>query len=169
MKVLKKISVFVCCVMFSLSASSSTLFGKVISLNDGDTIKLLDSNNVQYKIRLAGIDAPEKKQAFGMRSKEHLSDLIFGKTVSVEWNKTDRYQRILGKVLLNGTDINFEQIRAGFAWHYKQYQNEQSQTDRDSYAKSEVEARTRRIGLWYDSSPIPPWDFRHGKINAINL
>ena len=84
-------------------------------VTDGDTIVLLDSTKVQHKIRLTGIDAPERGQAFGTKSKEHLSDLVAGKSVVVDYSKYDRYQRILGKVLLNGEDVNLEQVEAGLA------------------------------------------------------
>lgn len=104
-----------------------------------------------------------KKQAFGNVSKQHLADLIFGNVVSVEWFKRDRYQRVLGKILLNGRDVNLEQIKAGQAWHYKRYQGEQTQADRQLYADAEEAARRNRISLWRDSSPIPPWDYRHNR------
>jgi endonuclease YncB( thermonuclease family) len=91
---------------------------------------VFDAKKVQHKIRLQGIDAPERRQAYGTKSKEHLSDLIAGKTVVVDYSKYDRYQRILGKVLLGGEDVNLEQVEAGMAWHYKKYQGEQSTSDR---------------------------------------
>lgn len=142
-----------------------TLQGKVVGISDGDTITVLDSIKTQHKIRLAGIDAPEKSQAFGDRSKQHLSHLVFGKSVAVEWNKTDKYGRTIGKVIVNGQDANLKQVQAGLAWHYKQYEKEQSVADRSSYAQAEIEARARRLGLWHDTAPILPWDFRHGSGN----
>lgn len=138
-----------------------TLQGKVVGISDGDTITVLDGSKAQHKIRLAGIDAPEKAQAFGERSKQHLSDLVFGKTVTVDWNKTDKYGRTVGKVIVNGQDANLSQVQAGLAWHYKQYEKEQSASDRSSYAQAEVDAKIRRIGLWRDPVQTPPWDFRH--------
>jgi endonuclease YncB( thermonuclease family) len=96
-----------------------TLTGRVVRVTDGDTIVVLDSSDTQHKIRLTGIDAPERKQAFGTKSKEHLSDSVAGRFVVVDYDKRDRYERILGKVLLNGEDMNLEQVRAGLAWHYK--------------------------------------------------
>jgi len=102
------------------------LNGRVVGLSDGDTVTVLDASNTQFKIRLMGIDAPEKKQAFGNRSKESLSALIFNKQVSVEYNKKDKYGRIVGKIFVDGADANLEQVKAGMAWHYKQYQKEQS-------------------------------------------
>ena len=127
---------------------------------DGDTITVLDANRQQNKVRLTGIDAPEKFQPFGNRSRQHLSALVHGRDVVVEWNKRDRYGRILGKVLVGSVDANLEQIRAGLAWHYKQYEREQSREDRETYASAELDARTAKRGLWIDPAPIPPWEFR---------
>ncbi len=142
------------------NAFAEVLIGKVVSVSDGDTITLLDEAKVQYKIRLVGIDAPEKTQSFGQASKRNLSDLIFGKEVHVEWFKKDRYQRTLGKVILNGQDICLEQVRRGMAWHYKKYQREQSLEDQRVYSEAEVKARASRLGLWIDSDPIEPSAFR---------
>jgi endonuclease YncB( thermonuclease family) len=124
---------------------------------------VLDSTKTQHKIRLAGIDAPEKKQAFGQRSKESLSDLVFNREVQVETTKRDRYGREIGKVQVDGLDANLEQIKRGMAWHYKAYQREQSVLDRQSYAEAEEVARGARVGLWKDDQPVPPWDFRHSR------
>jgi len=104
--------------------------GEVVGVADGDTITVLDATKVQHKVRLTGIDAPEKKQPFGNRSKQSLSDMVFNKTVTVETDKRDRYGRELGKVLAGGQDANLEQVRAGMAWHYKAYERTQSATDR---------------------------------------
>lgn len=144
-------------------ATPRTLEGKVISVADGDTITLLDAGNRQIRVRLQGIDAPESGQAFGQASKRNLSDLVFDGQVVVEYEKTDRYGRTLGKVLASGHDVNLEQVKAGLAWHYKYYQNEQSPDDRRLYAAAETEARSARRGLWADPAPPPPWDFRRGK------
>lgn len=142
-----------------------TIQGAVVGISDGDTITVLDSNKTQHKVRLAGIDAPEKAQAFGERSKQHLSDLVFGKKVIVDWNKTDKYGRTVGKVIVNGQDANLGQVQAGLAWHYKQYEKEQLASDRSSYAQAEIDARTRKVGLWHDAAPTPPWDFRHHTVD----
>lgn len=132
--------------------------------------------NTQHKIRLAGIDAPELKQAFGTRSKQNLSGLVFGKEVAVEWVKRDRYKRIVGKVLLDETgadcafrsclkslDAGLAQVRDGFAWNYKQYEREQTPEDRGRYTSAEHHAREKKVGLWADANPMPPWDWRHKK------
>lgn len=154
------------CSIWAGTLYGETLQGKVIGISDGDTITLLDGSKTQHKIRLAGIDAPEKSQAFGERSKQHLSDLVFGKTVTVDWNKTDKYGRTIGKVIVDGQDANLSQVQAGLAWHYKQYEKEQLPADRSSYAQAEVDAKVRKIGLWHDAVQIPPWDFRHGVGNS---
>jgi len=158
----------------SVSVFSETLQGKVISISDGDTITVLDADHQQHKIRLSGIDAPEKKQPFGQRSKEHLSDLVFGKPVAVEWNKRDRYQRIIGKVMVaepscskpdcyKTLDAGLSQVSVGLAWWYRQYAREQLSGDRQKYELAESEAKARKAGLWSDREPMSPWEWRHEK------
>lgn len=110
-------------------ACAETITGKVIGVIDGDTIEVLDATKTPRRIRLEGIDAPEKAQPFGARYKQHLSDQVFGKQVEVLSNKTDKYGRTAGKVVIGGKDANLEQVRSGFAWHYKEYQKEQSASD----------------------------------------
>lgn len=146
-----------------LTCHADIITGRVVAIADGDTVTVLDSFNDQHKIRLAGIDAPEKKQAFGMRSKESLSDLVFDKPVLVETSKKDRYGREVGKILVDGVDANLMQVTRGFAWHYKAYEREQSVNDRRLYDFAESEARVARRGLWRDVDPVPPWDFRKAK------
>ena len=141
-------------------AGSQTLTARVISVADGDTITVLDANNTQHRIRLSGIDAPESHQAFGTQSKNNLSDLVFDKDVTVEYYKTDQYGRLVGKIIVNGQDINLEQLKAGMAWHYKEYEREQSKEDRELYANAEDEARAAHRGLWIDLNPIQPSEFR---------
>lgn len=143
------------------ASAANTTTGLVVGIADGDTLTLLDGDHVQHKIRLAGIDAPEKRQAFGNRSKQNLAELVFRKQVTVEWNKFDRYGRVIGKVLAGGDDVCLAQVRAGLAWHYKAYEREQSVADRERYAQAELDARASRRGLWRDASPVPPWEFRH--------
>ncbi len=142
------------------SVQAETLTGRVVGVSDGDTITVLDNTNTQFKIRLSGIDAPEKKQPFGQVSKKSLSDLVFDKHVTVDWHKLDRYGRTVGKVFINGIDVNLEQINRGYAWFYKKYQNEQPLQDRLDYLHAQEAAESNRIGLWVDNEPIAPWDFR---------
>lgn len=139
------------------------LVGEVVGVSDGDTVTVLDTSKAQYKIRLAGIDAPEKSQPFGNRSRQNLATLVFRKQVLVEWSKYDRYGRIVGKVFVNGRDASLEQVASGLAWHYKAYQREQSREDQAVYAAAEEAARRKRLGLWRDPTPTPPWDFRRSK------
>ena len=142
------------------SVIAETITGQVVGVVDGDTITVLDAEKVQHKIRLAGIDAPEKKQAFGNRSKESLSDMVFDKTVNVETEKRDRYGRQIGKVLVDGRDVNLVQVERGMAWFYRQYQREQSPNDRKLYEAAEDAAKAAKRGLWRDADPVAPWDFR---------
>jgi endonuclease YncB( thermonuclease family) len=142
---------------------ADTLTGRVVSIADGDTLTLLDATKTQHKIRLAGIDSPEKGQPFGQVCKKSLSDLAYDRVAAVETSKVDRYGRAIGKVLVNGRDVNLEQIRLGCGWHYKKYQNEQSLDDRLSYNSAEVSARANRVGLWADKDPVPPWDWRKAR------
>lgn len=155
----------------SLSAHPETLSGTVVGVADGDTITVLDANREQHKIRLGAIDAPEKAQPFGQRSKEFMSAMVFGKDVDVQWQKHDRYQRIVGKVMVANPncrtsycpktlDAGLAQITVGLAWWYRKYSNEQSAQDRGAYEFSEQEARAKRAGLWADADPVPPWDWR---------
>lgn len=159
MKIITLLALWVVCGF----AGAETLRGRIVGVSDGDTATLLDASNTQYKIRLVGIDAPEKTQAFGQRSKENLSRLIFGKDVEVETTKRDRYKRVLGKILVGGVDANLMQIKDGFAWHYKAYQKEQSAIDRETYSKAEEQAGAMKKGLWLDKEPLAPWEFRRQK------
>ncbi len=154
--------------LIGVSAWADTITGKVIAVTDGDTIRVLDAQNVQYKVRLAGIDAPESKQAYGVRSKKSLSDLVFGKTVTVEFSKYDRYGRVVGKILYEKVDMDLQQVEVGLAWHYKQYAKEQSTTDRRLYAAAEDRARAAHLGLWLDPSPVPPWEWRRGAKDRLH-
>lgn len=148
--------------VLSAMAQPQTITGKVVGVSDGDTITVLDEQKRQHKIRLDGIDAPESNQDFGSRAKQSLSDLVFGKTVTVTSSKRDRYGRVLGKVSLDGRDVNLEQINRGFAWFYRAYARELSRDDAVAYERAENDAKTGKRGLWVEPQPIPPWDFRRG-------
>lgn len=141
-------------------ALASTLTGEVVRVIDGDTVVVLDRDNAQHKVRLAGIDAPERKQAFGEVSKQHLASLVFRKPVTVDWEKRDRYGRIIGKILINDVDAGLRQIVAGVAWHYKHYEKEQAPQDRRDYSVAEDAARLSGVGLWAQPAPVAPWEFR---------
>jgi endonuclease YncB( thermonuclease family) len=154
--------------MFCLLVQSGQILadaieGRVVGISDGDTITVLDSSKKQHKIRLAGIDAPEKKQPFGQASKVHLSDLVFGKDVVLDCGKTDRYRREICIVMINGQDANLGQVRAGMAWWYRKYQNEQTAQQRAAYEAAEAAAAAGRVGLWRDAGPVSPWEWRKAK------
>lgn len=142
-------------------ACSAELVGVVVGVLDGDTIDIVDQDKVQHRIRLAGIDAPEKKQPFGQQSKKSLSDLVYMKPVVVTFSKRDRYERLIGTVAADGMDVNFVQIERGMAWVYRQYLSELEAPVRRQYINAELTARNLRRGLWIDESPIPPWSWRH--------
>ena len=150
--------------------------GKVVGVADGDTLTVLDANRRQHKIRLAGIDAPEKKQAFGNVAKQHMSDMVFGKSVRVDDRKKDRYGRTLGSVWMASgkcqiancpktVDVGLTMLAQGLAWHYKQYAKDQPTQEREQYSQAEEKARGQHVGLWRDvkPEPIPPWEWRKQK------
>jgi len=147
-------------IAISFSVEAEVLSGRVVHIADGDTITILDNTNTQHKIRLSGIDAPERKQAFGERSRQALADAVAGQKVVIDWSKRDRYERIVGKVLVNGKDANWQQVRNGMAWHYKKYENEQDVKDRSDYAQAEHLAQQDKIGLWSDKEQVAPWTWR---------
>ena len=141
-------------------AQSETLRGMVVGVTDGDTVSVLTEDFQNLNIRVAGIDAPEKAQPYGSRSKWSLSACAYGRLAEIEASKRDRYGRIVGKVVVSGVDCGLRQIEAGLAWHYKAYAKEQSAQDRARYAQAEEEARERRLGLWVQEEPQAPWEFR---------
>jgi endonuclease YncB( thermonuclease family) len=145
---------------FSQAVAAETLQGRVVRVADGDTVTVLVAGRVQHVVRLAGIDAPEKAQPYGERAKHLLSDLVFGAEVDVEYDKRDRYGRIVGKVVRNGRDASLSLIEAGYTWHFKRYAAEQSNVDRVTYAHAEETARQARRGLWSEPAPQPPWEWR---------
>lgn len=152
--------------LLPLLSLAESFHGKVIAVSDGDTVKVLREENgqkIQEKIRLLGIDAPEKKQPYGPQSKEALSRKIFGREVEVEWKKKDRYGRTLGKIKLDGKDMNLTQVEEGLAWHYVQYRKEEFPGDADLYDAAEIKARDARIGLWAATTAKAPWDYRRAR------
>ena len=138
----------------SAPLAAQTVTGKVVRVADGDTITVLDSAKAQHKVRLEKIDAPEKGQAFGAVAKGHLAELVAGKAVRVEWEKRDKYGRVLGVVFVGETNANLQMVKDGYAWHYRRFD------DTPEYAQAEKVARDKRLGLWADGKPIAPWDFR---------
>jgi endonuclease YncB( thermonuclease family) len=142
----------------SIYDNLKTAFIKVVGITDGDTFKGLTPDNLEIKFRIYGIDSPEKKQAFGNKSKQYLSDLIFEKTVRVKLHRKDIYKRHIVWVFTEDSkDISAEMLRAGMAWHYKKYDSTQH------YADLETKAHKEKTGLWIDLNPVAPWDFRKKK------
>ena len=149
--------------------AGETMTCRVVGIADGDTLTCLTADKKQERIRLRGIDAPERKQPYGARSTQSLSDLTFGKTATVHWNSRDRWGRIIGAIWVEPADCigcgptldaGRAQIASGMAWWFKRYAKQQPLEERLSYEFEEKEARARRIGLWLDPQPIPPWDWR---------
>jgi endonuclease YncB( thermonuclease family) len=138
-----------------LLATETVHYGKVIGVTDGDTIKILERRET-LKVRLAEIDAPETRQAFGTQAKKALSDLIFGKEVRVIERDHDRYGRMVGIVYADNQNVNMEMVRRGMAWVYRRYALE------TAFFQLEEEAKAEKRGLWADPHAIPPWEYRHG-------
>jgi endonuclease YncB( thermonuclease family) len=151
---------FAALLLLSPVLPADTLTGTVVKVVDGDTVYILDASKARHKIRLAGIDAPERRQAFGTKSKEYLRDLVAGEVIDVEWHKRDRYKRIVGKIIHAGSDVNLAMVNAGYAWFYRKYTREQSPADQVLYEAAEDNARATRAGLWHDPNPVPPWKWR---------
>jgi endonuclease YncB( thermonuclease family) len=126
-----------------------------VAVQDGDSITVLDAGRREIQVRLGQIDAPEAGQDGWRASKQSLSDLVFGRIVTVERADTDRYGRIVGRVRVDGVDANLEQVRRGMAWVYRRYAAD------DAYFRAEEEARAARRGIWSRPRPVPPWRFRH--------
>lgn len=144
----------------SLPGAAEIPEGRVVGVYDGDTVTLLIEGNQQVKIRLAQIDAPESDQAFGQRSKQSLSDMVFNKNIRVEKETIDKYGRTVGTIFVDGLDANREQVKRGMAWAYRKYLHDQS------LLQVEDEARRVKIGLWSAPNPMPPWEYRHGGKNG---
>jgi len=142
---------------------SSAWTGKVVSVTDGDTAKIVRSDaSIQIKVRFAGIDAPEKKQAYGQKARKFVVGLIAGRTVDVEEVTTDRYGRTVGYLWLGNKEINLEIVKEGYAWVYRKYAPKPS-SRADQYFTAEKTARSSSTGLWHDPHPIAPWEWRHNK------
>jgi len=126
-----------------------------VGVHDGDTITCLDENNQQQKVRLAAIDAPEVGQEYGRASREALAAMVFGKTVSVADEGRDQYGRWIGRVAVDGLDVNRQMIATGNAWHFTEFSND------PTLAALQDQARSQKIGLWSQPDPIPPWQYRN--------
>ena len=146
--------------LWPLSAAAVEWVGTVVGIADGDTLTLLDGGKTTHRIRIDGIDAPERTQPYGQRARQSLADLAHGRSARAECPKSDRYGRAVCRVLVDGVDVGLEQVRRGFAWHYVKYAHEQPAQARLAYAQAEERARAQRVGLWAVAAPIAPWDYR---------
>lgn len=153
-------------------AGTSSYEARVVKIEDGDTITVVSDAGRRIKVRLLGIDAPETGQPFGAASRRVLSENLAGGRVRIEQSGVDSYGRVLGRVLVPPAgcrgctatvDVNLGQIESGMAWWYRQYARDQRITDRGRYQSAEAGARFAKRGLWADSAPVPPWDWRHAR------
>jgi len=151
--------VAICLGCLGLSAFAEVILGTVIAVHDGDTITLQNESG-QKKIRLAGIDAPELNQPYGIESYVALRDVVLDRQVQVETSKTDKYGRVLGRVILDRQDINLKQLQLGMAWAYREYLKELSKEDRSAYLEAEAQSKAIAAGLWEDLNAIEPWVWR---------
>lgn len=135
--------------------SDNQISGTVIKIVDGDTFDILTQQNQTIRIRMNGIDCPEKKQDYYSVAKTKLGDYIFNKVVEIITFGKDRYKRTIANVFVDNKNINVAMVRNGYAWHYKKYSTD------PILAEAEKEARLSKRGLWAKSNPIPPWEFRH--------
>lgn len=125
-----------------------------MSVHDGDTLTAVDAGNVQHKVRLQGIDAPEIGQAFGTKARDRLAELTLRKVVRVNVHDRDQYGRLLADIEVAGQSVNKRMVADGMAWHYSRYSKDAG------LAAAEREARAAHRGLWADKAPTPPWDWR---------
>ena len=136
--------------------AAETLVGRVVAVHDGDTLTVLAAGQRRVRVRLAQIDAPERDQPFGQKSRQSLSGMVLHRMASVDVQKMDDYGRTVGTVMVYGTKVEAELVRRGLAWVYRQYSHD------PQLLALEAEAKAARRGLWASANPIAPWDWRHG-------
>lgn len=162
MKSLITLLAFLGTLIASPAALAWTLQGQVVAVISGDTIRVRDDKKVQHTVRLAGLDAPEKFQTYGQRSLDSLRELVFQRYVVVEVARQGASPRV-GLVRFGARDINLEQLQLGGAWYAASHAPDLPAATRQAYADAQEDARQRRVGLWREKSPIPPWEFRAGR------
>lgn len=156
-------------IIFTLNINSlrADFTAKVQRVVDGDTVHVIDKAGKKFKVRLTGIDAPEKNQPYGLAATYKLTEILINKLVLLKSKPNngkpytiDRYKRVLAKIILDGRDINLLQVLRGYAWHFKRYQKQQSPSDRELYSEAEIDAKKNELGLWGEKNPIAPWKWR---------
>ncbi len=156
-------------IIFTLNINSvrADFTAKVQRVVDGDTVHVIDKAGKKFKVRLTGIDAPEKNQPYGLAATYKLTEILINKLVLLKSKPNngkpytiDRYKRVLAKIILDGRDINLSQVLRGYAWHFKRYQKQQSPSDRELYSEAEIDAKKNELGLWGEKNPIAPWKWR---------
>lgn len=145
----------------SLPCVAGTWTGRCVAVLDGDTIVIQDWGRRRTEVRLQGIDAPERGQRYGGRSRANLSALVYRKSVEAEGNKRDSYGRLVARVYADDIDVNLSQIDAGLAWVYREYLDELPVEDRRLFLDAEAKARAQGLGVWRDRKPTAPWEWRH--------
>jgi len=158
------------------TCQGETIVGRVVRIVDGDTLVILDSDKIQHRVRLAGIDAPEPGQPFGNLAKQNLSILTDVHEIRIDWYKKDRWNQVIGTVWAQSPDtscqeeecpktldVGMAQLTQGLAWHFKRYAHEQPEEQREQYSFAEYEAKAKRVGLWNAPCPTPPWEWRISK------
>lgn len=158
-------------VLVCSAAHAATVEGTVVRISDGDTLTILSVNNRQLKIRLYGIDAPERKsgskwdaQPYSVKSTENLEMLCAGVTALVSIMDVDRYGRIVGVVYCQGVNVNIDQLQKGLAWSYDYFLEKEPQTpELLRYKEAQEAAKKSKAGLWRDKNPVPPWEWRNIK------
>ncbi|EJH3917934.1 thermonuclease family protein [Salmonella enterica] len=157
LKLMNTVFILTSAALVSGSLYAAEIRGKVIRVLDGDTIDVLQDKN-PVRIRLANIDAPEKKQAYGRWSTNQLKGLVAAHPVTVTYTQTDRYGRIIGRVFTtNGTEASRFMVQSGAAWVYERYNADRALPD------LQREAQAQKRGLWADTNPVPPWKWRHSR------
>lgn len=160
---LSLVSILLWLLPLHLCSQIATIQGKLIDIDDGDTFTILTADHTQYKVRLNGIDCPEKGQDFGKKAKQFTYLFCAGNTVTAELLSTDKYSRYIANVTVDGVSLNQSLVAEGLAWHYTKYSSDAT------LAALEQEARMKRIHIWSLSNPMPPWVYRHrGELQLLS-